>query len=100
MVVYGLLMLGGGIGGYVKAHSWQSLTAGIASAILMGVAVYQSRLYPKMGFGIGAGLAVVLGLFFIHRIQATHKIMPNGGLSGLSFIVAVVLVLALVQAKT
>ena len=100
MIVYGILMLGGGIGGYAMAHSKPSLIAGITSAVLMGVALYLSRQSPKIGFGMGVGLAIVLGLFFIHRIQATHKIMPNAGLSGLSFIVAVILGLALFQARS
>ena len=100
MIVYAVLMLGGGAGGYAIAHSKPSLIAGISSAVLMGIACYLSRQSPKLGFGIGVGVAIVLGFLFIHRIQVTHKIMPNAGLSGLSFVVAVVLAMALFQAKS
>lgn len=94
LVVYGLLMLGGGIGGYVSKHSVPSLVSGVISGIVLAVAFVLSMSQPKISFGVGAATATVLAAFFVKRLMTTHKFMPSGGLLLLSLIVAVLLAYA------
>src|SRR5690348_12416727 len=75
MVAYGILMLLGGIGGYAMAKSVPSLIAGIASAILIGVAYSLSRTQPRAGLGLGTVVAVALVAVFVHRYSTEQKPM-------------------------
>ena len=105
MVVYGVLMLVGGIGGFAVSHSSKSLIAGIVSAVLLGVAYAVSRQQPKLGFGIGVVVAASLIVVFIRRIQELLAKVPPGsvgmniGLCTLSGIVALFLLIAAFQAR-
>ena len=100
MAVYGLLMLGGGVGGYAKAHSKPSLIAGIVSAILLGAAYYISLKQPRVGLAIGAAVGLGLVIVFVRRIQELSAQTPPGntsssiGLCALSGIVALFLLFA------
>lgn len=100
LVVYALLMLGGGIGGYVSKHSVPSLVSGIASAVVLGVAFVLSRSQPRPAFALGAATALVLAVFFTKRLMTTHKFMPSGGLLLLSLFVAGLLAYAWQSSKT
>jgi uncharacterized membrane protein (UPF0136 family) len=80
MAVYGVLMLIGGVGGYAKAHSQPSLIAGIASALLIAIAFAVSRTQPKLGFGIGAVVAIGLVIVFVRRIQELSAQVPPGSI--------------------
>ena len=93
LVVYALLMLGGGIAGYRKARSVASLVAGTASAGALGAAWWWSRSRPVAGLTLGAIVAAVLAAFFLHRLVKTGKPMPAGGLFAVSLAVAVALAL-------
>jgi len=105
MVVYGALMLLGGIGGFVIGHSSKSLMAGIASAVLMGVAYYLSHQQPRLGFGLGVVTAAGLIVVFVIRIQELLAKTPPGsigmniGLCALSGATALFLLVALIQAR-
>ena len=99
IVIYGLLMLFGGIGGYAKAKSVPSLVSGIVSAVLLGYAVTLLNRAPKAAFGLSLGVAVVLAGVFVERIVRTHKAMPSGGLCALSLIVAVIFWLAMTDSS-
>jgi len=105
MIVFGALMLVGGIGGYAKAHSIGSLSAGIGSALAMAVAWYVSRQQPKVGFIIGAIVAAALVAVFVHRIQQLLAQTPPGsigmniGLCSLSAITALFLLFAGLQSR-
>ncbi len=52
VVVYALLMLGGGIGGYAAKRSLPSLISGIVSAILLGAAFLMIGSKPKSGYSL------------------------------------------------
>ena len=98
-------MLLGGVGGYAIAHSAKSLIAGIVSAVLIGAAYYVSGQQPRVGFGIGAIVAIGLIIVFVIRIRELLAKIPPGsigmnvGLCVLSGIVAVFLLAALAQAR-
>ncbi len=105
MAVYGVLMLGGGAMAYAKAHSAKSLIAGIVSAALIGVAFFLSRQQPRIGFGLGAAVAIGLVVVFVRRIQEISAQTPPGpigsniGLAVLSGFMALYLLFVLSQAK-
>ena len=106
MAVNGVLMLGGGLAGYAKAHSKPSLIAGIASAILLGLACYVSIKQPRLGLGIGAAVGIGLIVVFVRRIQELSAQIPPGstgpniGLCALSGAVAIFLLVALSQIRS
>ena len=98
-------MLLGGVMGYAKAHSTKSLIAGITSALLLGAAAYLSRQQPRVGFGLGAAVAVGLIVVFVIRIQeisaqtSPGSVGSNIGLTTLSGGVALYLLYALSQSR-
>jgi uncharacterized membrane protein (UPF0136 family) len=92
LIVYAIVMLGGGIGGYVSAKSVPSLVSGILSGIFLFTAVFVARNNPKLGYGLAALTAVVLIGVFIRRYLETGKIMPSGALIGLSTLMLVLLI--------
>lgn len=105
MAIYGVLMFGGGLGGYAKAHSKPSLIAGLVSGLLMAAAYFVSRDRPRLGFGIGAAVAVCLAVVFVRRIQELSAQTPPGspgmniGLCALSVLMAIFMILAFTQAR-
>jgi uncharacterized membrane protein (UPF0136 family) len=91
VVVYALLMLFGGIGGYATAKSVPSLVAGIASgALLLGSAAL-SKTHPRIGFFLATLITLALVVIFIRRYVETHKPM-NMGLVGLSLVMLLLLI--------
>lgn len=91
LLLYALLMLGGGIAGYRAARSVPSLVAGTGSAVVLAAAWWWSRSRPTAGLSLGAIVAGLLAAFFLYRLLKTGKPMPAGGLFGLSLVVAILL---------
>ena len=81
-IAYGILAIGGGIMGYVKAKSKISLFAGVSCGILLIIA----GILPLMGINWGLILATVIATFlvitFIARLIKTRKLMPSGLMIG------------------
>ena len=76
---YGLLVLVGGIIGYVKAKSRASLIAGVALGSVLGVAAYLLATdSPVFAAALGLGSALVLIARFLPAFMRTKKIMPAG----------------------
>lgn len=77
-IVYGILALGGGILGYVKAKSLPSLLSGLVSGGLLiagGVAQAQG-----LGWGLMLATIVTIALIIVFAIRywKTRKFMPAG----------------------
>lgn len=106
IAVYAVLMLAGGAMGYAKAHSSGSLIAGAVSAVLLGVAWYVAGQQPRVGFGLGAVVAIGLVILFANRVREVMAHVTQGttgsniGLATLSGIVAIVLIVAAVKARS
>ena len=85
-VIYGVLMLLGGIFGFVKAGSKASLIVGIISGILIfaGVALLGSAY--TTGRAILTFTSFILSGVFGIRLFKTRKFMPSGMLLALSLI--------------
>ncbi|BDI29987.1 hypothetical protein CCAX7_20380 [Capsulimonas corticalis] len=75
-VIYGLILIGGGIMGYAKAKSQASLISGITTGALAlaGAALYGSR-HDTVRLA-EAALAIIVAVLFIVRYTKTKKAMP------------------------
>lgn len=93
-LIYGILMLGGGVMGYVKAGSKPSLITGIISGILIFVGVYLLGVNAKVGLGIVSVVSLILTGVFLMRFLKTQAFMPSGLLLLLS---AAVLIFCITQ---
>ncbi|CUU03087.1 Uncharacterized membrane protein, UPF0136 family [Armatimonadetes bacterium GBS] len=96
LLIYLLVVAGGGVMGYVSAQSTASLIVGLASGVLLAIALWLSFSNPKLGFGMAAVVALALAVFFTMRFLNTGKWMPGGIsmiLSGLTFILMLVALL-------
>ena len=88
--IYGILMLGGGVMGYVKAKSIMSLIMGIISGILVLVGVYLLGSNMKAGITLVTVVSALLTAVFLLRLLKTHAFMPAGMLFLLSLGVLII----------
>jgi len=91
--IYGLLVLLGGIAGYVAAASIPSLVAGLACGlVLMGLAIAVSKgsLYSQY---FALAFTFLLDGFFTYRFAKTLHFFPAGFMSLLSLVVLIVIAL-------
>lgn len=96
LLVYLIVVASGGVMGYVSAQSTVSLIAGLASGLLLGIALVLTYRTPQVGFGLAALVSLALGIFFTMRFLETGKWMPGGItmiLSGLNLIMMVIALL-------
>jgi uncharacterized membrane protein (UPF0136 family) len=84
ILVYAVLVLAGGIVGYVKAESKASLISGVASGVALAIAWYIAGQTPAIGLPLAAALALVLLIVFAIRFRKTGKFMPAGLMAALS----------------
>ncbi|MBW4582755.1 MAG: TMEM14 family protein [Tildeniella nuda ZEHNDER 1965/U140] len=84
ILVYALLVTIGGIIGYVKAKSNQSLISGLGSGAALAIAWYVSIQNPMLGLALAALIALALLVVFALRFRSTSKFMPAGLLALLS----------------
>lgn len=91
LVVYGMLLIVGGVMGKAKAGSTVSIVAGVLSgaASLAGYVVSFGN--PELGFLIGGMLALLLSGVFLSRFFRTRKVMPAGIVLVLSLVVGAAL---------
>ncbi len=91
IIFYALIILIGGLIGYLKAQSSASLiTASIFAIWLLVCAIALAYQYA-WGFGGSLIATVCLLLFFTYRYYQTHGFMPAGLMMILSVIMLVVL---------
>ena len=98
LLVYGALLLVGGVIGYVKGKSSKSFIAGLVGAVLSGVSHWLLGVDPRWGLGLGLGTTVLGSVVFILRYRKTRKVMPAGLMAILSLGAAVLLGLSLASA--
>ena len=78
ILVYGLLVLGGGIIGYTTAQSMASVIAGGTFGFLLlasGLGVLRGK---DMGFLMAPILTVLLTVFFGYRFAQSGEFVPSG----------------------
>lgn len=89
ILLYALLVLAGGILGYVKARSKPSLISGVISGMALAIAWYISLQNPIVGFLLAALFALGLLIVFAIRFRKTNKFMPAGLMAVLSLVATV-----------
>jgi len=73
-----ILVLMGGIMGFVKAKSKASLIAGVVSSILLAGSFALCLTNMKQGLIAGFVVSVLLDSIFAMRLAKTKKFMPSG----------------------
>jgi len=94
LLLYAVVVIAGGIMGYVKAQSKPSLISGLISGIALliaGVITFQSY---NAGMTLATILAVALLIVFVLRFRKTNKFMPAGLMATLSLVCAAVFAIA------
>lgn len=89
--IYGILLIVGGIIGFLKANSMRSLITGIISALLIFIACKFGNSNPKAGYLYIAAISILLAMFFLIKFSTKHLFMPSGLmliLSTITFVVA------------
>lgn len=84
ILLFGLLVLGGGIIGYATAGSMVSLIAGSVFGFMLlasGLAVSRGK---KSGFVVAPLLTLILTAFFAYRFVQSGEFMPSGMMALLS----------------
>ncbi len=90
-LAYGLMVLAGGIFGYIQAKSLPSLiTGGICGVILLVAGGYIWQGNMPAAYVAGA-MTLLLALFFAYRFSTTGNFMPGGLMLALSFVAIVIL---------
>lgn len=98
LFIFGALTIAGGIMGYVKKASNESLIAGGVSGLLLllsGYLVATGKV--QLGLILGIVISVALAGRFVPAFLSTHKFMPAGMMAVLSIAGLVITVLALVK---
>lgn len=90
-VVYGGILVAGGVIGWRLSGSRVSLTASLASAALLAIACRLSLTNAFGGYLLATAVALGLAIVFSRRLRKTKKFMP----AGLMLIVNVVAALLL-----
>src|SRR5262245_4154190 len=85
-LVYGILVLLGGVIGYLKARSRPSLIMGGSLGVLLIISAALGFAGWQKATLCAAGLAAFLLLFFSMRYARKRKFMPGGLLAVLSFV--------------
>jgi len=76
--VYIVLLLVGGLIGFLKAKSQISLVTSVAAAALLALAAIPGILAPTFAQNLAAVIMVVLLVVFAIRLGKTKKFMPSG----------------------
>lgn len=95
ILIYGVLVLLGGLIGYLKAKSQVSLLSGLGSGLALIAAWFVSRQVPQIGMAIATLIALVLCVVFVMRFLRTRAFMPSGMMMIFSLGATVVFVIGL-----
>ena len=97
--LYAILLILGGVFGFMKAHSAWSLVTGVISGILVLMACKTGANNPKTGYLYVSAISLILCGFFGYRFAITHAVMPAGIMLLLSTTTLVVVGLNLLKSK-
>lgn len=92
VIIYGLIVLGGGMSGYYIAHSLPSLVAGSIASIALIICAISMFQKSVLGYFIATGISFLLTVFFANRFIGTFKLFPAGIMAIISLIVFIILV--------
>jgi uncharacterized membrane protein (UPF0136 family) len=98
-LVYGILLVLGGIIGYIQATSKVSLFSGTISGLLLIFAAYIQFKGQTWGLMLAGVVTAVLIVVFAFRLAKTRKFMPAGLMTLLGMLALAVMVNRLVALK-
>ena len=87
LIVYGVIVAGGGVMGFKKAASKSSLMMGSVSGLALVISGVMFLFGSSHGADIGLGVNFALVLVFLMRYLKTLKMMPAGLMLAISVIV-------------
>lgn len=93
--VYAAILVGGGAYGSKVSGKWSSLGGSAVFGAIAVIAALVARTNPRLGLIIGLVDATLVTAFFIYRYMGTHKAMPAFPSIGISVILAILTVVAL-----
>lgn len=76
--IYIILLIVGGLIGFLKAKSQVSLVTSVAFAVVLIFAAIPGLLMPKTAAGLANAVMAVLLVVFTIRLTKTKKFMPSG----------------------
>ena len=74
-LIYGAMLILGGIMGFLKAHSTISLITGGVSGLIV---LMSSKMKQKSSYLYVSAISLVLAGFFSYRFAHSHAFMPAG----------------------
>ena len=91
---YGAIVFLGGLAGSFIAGSIPSLVAGVVFGLLISLNAYKIFKGNVKGLTLALIQSIILGSFFLYRLKMTGKMFPAAIMITLSFLVAIVLLMA------
>jgi uncharacterized membrane protein (UPF0136 family) len=76
IAIYSILLIIGGIMGFIKAGSLISLAIGVGSGLILGYCAWSYRQGNRLQCMLIFGLTTAITLFFAWRFLQTFKIFP------------------------
>lgn len=96
LLIYALLVLGGGVMGYTRRGSKPSLIAGSVCGVILLISFFAALGGSAVtGLVLGLVVALLLLVVFALRYRHTRRMMPAGLMAILSFAAAVIYLLGL-----
>jgi uncharacterized membrane protein (UPF0136 family) len=96
LLLYAVLVMAGGVMGYLKAKSKPSLISGLISGTTLLAAWWISLTQSyNAGIALATCLAIALLVVFALRFRKTNKFMPAGLMAIISLVCAAVFAIAL-----
>lgn len=87
-LIYALIVLIGGVIGFIKAQSMASLAMSLFFAGLLSISSWLMLNNRRIGYYLALGCIGFLAFFFLYRFVITVKIMPAGLMSLVSMFAA------------
>ena len=96
-VIFGILTVGGGVVGYIKAGSVASIIAGSITGVLLLVAAFLLPEHRAIGLATALIVSLLLAAQFIPKFLKMGRVMPAGLMSVLSVIGIIAAIIAWVK---
>ena len=92
VLIYGMIVLVGGVLGYALRGSLPSLIMGLSCGLLLLWGAWGIRQKKKWGLPLSLLTTLALDLSFTHRFFQTQKFFPSGLLAFVSLLVLIILI--------
>jgi uncharacterized membrane protein (UPF0136 family) len=90
---FGIMVMLGGVLGWVKAKSKPSLIAGVISGVVLTAIAFITSMPSVYTYATGGVVTLILTMIFLSRLMKTKKLMPAGVMTAASIFELVILML-------